>query len=136
MQKHSLRGSAAIVGTGLAGIGEAPGRTHLELLAEATAKALDDAGFRSLFRKSPVKRIGRDRFIRNVMIAIGNSGDATLAPAAQNALGDDSSLVRGAAAWALSRLLPRDQFATLASIHGANEADPDVRAEWSMAPAG
>ncbi|EKS29340.1 thiolase [Afipia felis] len=46
MQKHPLRGSAAIVGTGLAGIGEAPGRTHLELLAEATAKALDDAGLK------------------------------------------------------------------------------------------
>jgi epoxyqueuosine reductase len=111
-------------------------RDELKAPSLADMVALDDAGFRSLFRKSPVKRIGRDRFIRNVLIAIGNSGDATLVPAAHNALDDDSSLVRGAAAWALSRLLPRDQFATLASIHGANEADPEVRAEWSMAPAG
>jgi epoxyqueuosine reductase len=108
-------------------------RDELKAPRLADLAALDDTGFRTLFRKSPVKRIGRDRFIRNVMIAIGNSGDATLVSAAHNALNDDSSLVRGAAAWALSRLLPRDQFA---SIHGANEADPDVRAEWSMAPAG
>ena len=111
-------------------------RDELKAPHLADLAALDDTGFRNLFRKSPVKRIGRDRFIRNVMIAIGNSGDATLAAAVQRALDDDSSLVRGAAAWALSRLLPRDQFATLASIHGANEADPEVRAEWSMAPAG
>jgi epoxyqueuosine reductase len=111
-------------------------RNELKAPRLADLAALNDAGFRSLFRKSPVKRIGRDRFIRNVMIAIGNSGDTALAQAAQNALDDDSSLVRGAAAWALSQLLSRDQFATLASIHGANEADPEVRAEWSTAPAG
>ena len=62
--------------------------------------ALDHAGFRALFRKSPVKRIGRDRFLRNVMIAIGNSGDIGLAQSAQTALQDKSALVRGAAVWA------------------------------------
>src|SRR6202041_3051402 len=71
---------------------------------------LDDAGFRALFRKSPVKRIGRDRFIRNVLIAIGNSGDAELAAEAKALLADASPLVRGAAVWALGRLLPRTEF--------------------------
>ena len=65
---------------------------------------LDDAAFRALFAKSPVKRIGRDRFIRNVLIAIGNSGEPTLAPEAERLLTDPSPLVRGAAVWALGRL--------------------------------
>ena len=111
-------------------------RSELQAPRLSDLAALDDAAFRALFRKSPVKRIGRDRFIRNVMIAIGNSGDVSLVDAAQKALMDESSLVRGAAAWALSQLLPRDAFATLASIHGANEPDPEVRAEWVTAPAG
>ncbi len=67
---------------------------------------LDDANFRALFRKSAVKRTGRDRFVRNVLIAIGNSGDAALADEAENLLADPSPLVRGAAVWALSRLAP------------------------------
>jgi epoxyqueuosine reductase len=65
---------------------------------------LDDAGFRARFSGSPVKRIGRDRFLRNVMIAVGNSGDAALAPAARARLDDESELVREAAQWALRRL--------------------------------
>ncbi len=65
---------------------------------------LDDAGFRALFKKSPVKRIGRARFLRNVLIAIGNSGDAALAGDAERLLDDPSPLVRGAAIWALGRL--------------------------------
>jgi epoxyqueuosine reductase len=83
-----------------------------------------------LFRKSPVKRIGRDRFVRNVMIAIGNSGDAELAKPAQAALSDISALVRGAAVWALSRLLPAREFENLVHSHAAAEPDPQVRAEW------
>jgi epoxyqueuosine reductase len=67
---------------------------------------LDDAAFRQLFSKSPVKRIGRDRFVRNVLYAIGNSGDSALAPAAAERLQDGSDVVRDAAAWALSMLLP------------------------------
>jgi len=89
--------------------------------------ALDDAAFRALFRKSPVKRIGRDRFLRNVLIAIGNSGDAGLADAAQNALGDPSPLVRGAAVWALARLLPSADFKALAAA-GLSAA---VLRQWS-----
>ena len=74
------------------------------LLAELAR--LDDAAFRALFAKSPVKRIGRARFLRNVLIAIGNSGDAALAGEAERLLGDPSPLIRGAAVWALGRLEP------------------------------
>ena len=63
--------------------------------------------------RSPVKRIGRDRFVRNVLIAIGNSGDAALAAEAERLLDDPSPLVRGAAVWALGRLLPRETFAAI-----------------------
>ncbi len=94
---------------------------------------LDDAAFRELFRGSPVKRIGRDRFVRNVMIAIGNSADARLAPVAEARLADASPLVRAMAVWALSRLLPRAQFEVLAARHTQVETDPDVRLEWSTA---
>ncbi len=67
--------------------------------------ALDDAGFRRLFAGSPIKRIGRARFLRNVLIAIGNSGRAELQAAAVARLEDEDALVRGAAVWALSRLM-------------------------------
>ena len=86
-----------------------------------------------LFRKSPVKRSGRDRFVRNVMIAIGNSGEPALAPAAEARLDDDSPLVRGAAVWALSRLLPPDVLARLAAARRPVERDRDVRGEWHAA---
>lgn len=91
---------------------------------------LDDDAFRALFAKSPVKRIGRDRFMRNVLIAIGNSEDAALAVEAERLLDDASPLVRGAAVWALSQLLPSDAFAALAS-NAVDEPDPAVRAEWN-----
>ncbi|HEY9235533.1 MULTISPECIES: tRNA epoxyqueuosine(34) reductase QueG [Phenylobacterium] len=91
--------------------------------------ALDDPAFRALFSKSPVKRIGRDRFLRNVLYAIGNSADADLAPVAEIHLQDPSPLVRGAAVWALSRLLAPAAFTQLRAQ--TSEADPDVVAEWS-----
>ena len=92
--------------------------------------ALNDADFRSRFRKSPVKRIGRDRFLRNVMIAIGNSGDPALAASAQTALDDASPLVRGAATWALAQLLPQEEFDRLTRARAAAESDPQAREEW------
>lgn len=92
---------------------------------------LDDANFRALFRKSPVKRIGRDRFVRNVLIAIGNSGDAALAEEVERLLSDPSPLVRGAAVWALARLIPHERLAGLAAR--ASEADPAVVGEWAAA---
>jgi epoxyqueuosine reductase len=94
---------------------------------------LDDAAFRALFRKSPVKRIGRDRFVRNVLIAIGNSGDAALAPLAEARLSDESPLVRAMAVWALSMLALQSEFASLKARHANAEPDASVRAEWSLA---
>jgi epoxyqueuosine reductase len=91
---------------------------------------LDDESFRQQFSSSPVKRIGRDRFMRNVLLAIGNSADAGFAPLAEARLADASPLVRGAAVWALSQLLPRERFAEARSRVGANESDPTVVAEW------
>ena len=91
---------------------------------------LDDAEFRKLFSKSPVKRIGRDRFIRNVLIAIGNSNDSSLAKEAERLLADASPIVRGAAVWALSQLASPDDFAKLAA-NADEETDAAVRAEWS-----
>ena len=91
---------------------------------------LDDAAFRALFAKSPVKRIGRDRFIRNVLIAIGNSENRALAVEAECLLDDGSALVRGAAVWALSRLLEGAEFAARAADGLCVEPDESVRAEW------
>jgi epoxyqueuosine reductase len=91
---------------------------------------LDDARFRALFSKSAVKRIGRDRFVRNVLIAIGNSGEVTLAREAERLLDDPSPLVRGAAVWALRQLLSDQQIAPLASSRRVRESDPAVLEEW------
>jgi len=72
---------------------------------------LDGAGFRALFAKSPIKRVGRDRFVRNVLYAIGNSGDAGLAEVAQSLVDDPAAVVRDAATWALRRLSGADLIA-------------------------
>ena len=106
-------------------------RDELKAPALAELAALDDAAFRALFRKSPIKRIGRDRFLRNVMIAIGNSGDAALADCARTALDDGSPLVRGAATWALSQLLAKEDFDKLARHRTKTETDPAARNEWT-----
>lgn len=98
------------------------------LLAELAG--LDDASFRSYFAGSPVKRTGRDRFVRNVLIAVGNSGGAALAPVAKARLEDPSPLVRAMAVWALSRLLPAALFKQLRSERLPVESDGGVRAEW------
>ena len=110
-------------------------RDELRAPELAELAQLDDAAFRAHFSKSPVKRIGRDRFVRNVLIAIGNSKDAALAEAATGLLGDGSPLVRGAAVWALSQLLAREPFEAFASKAMATEADETVRVEWRQAGA-
>ncbi|MBB5517853.1 epoxyqueuosine reductase [Amphiplicatus metriothermophilus] len=107
-------------------------RKELSTPPLAALAALDDAAFRALFRGSPVKRTGRDRFVRNVMIAIGNSGDPTLAETARARLDDASPLVRGAAVWALCRLIGPTALADIRAGRG-NDPDPDVEAEWRMA---
>jgi epoxyqueuosine reductase len=107
-------------------------RTALRAPTLTELARLDDAAFRALFSKSPVKRTGRDRFVRNVLVAIGNSGDAALAGEAERLLDDASPLVRGAAIWALARLDPV-RFEALADSHGAREGDASVREEWKAA---
>ena len=99
----------------------------------ADLAALDDAAFRALFSKSPVKRIGRDRFVRNVLYAIGNSGDAALIGAARTLIDDPAPVVRGAAVWALSRLMDEAAFAALGAERLAGEADASVQVEWAGA---
>ena len=84
-------------------------RPRQDLTAPALADLvrLDDAAFRAMFSASPVKRIGRNRFIRNVLIAIGNAHDRALLPAAQSRLDDPDPVVRDAASWACAELTPR-----------------------------
>jgi epoxyqueuosine reductase len=96
---------------------------------------LDDAGFRTLFAKSAVKRIGRVRFVRNVLIAVGNSGEAGLAAEAESLLNDPAPLVRGAAIWALGRL-DRARLGNCAADRRAAETDAEVAAEWNAACGG
>jgi epoxyqueuosine reductase len=108
-------------------------RDQLRAPELADLARLDDAAFRALFAKSPVKRIGRNRFIRNVLVAIGNADDPVLALEAIRLLDDDSPLVRGAAVWALSQSLPREAFEAMASDRVGVERDSTVRAEWCRA---
>ena len=90
---------------------------------------LDDDAFRARFRSTPIKRTGRDRFLRNVLIAAGNSGDAALAPLIEARLEDPSPLVRAMAVWALARLSPQ-RFHMLRGARFPAEPDPAVRGEW------
>ena len=90
---------------------------------------LDDSEFRKLFARSPVKRTGRNRFVRNVLVAIGNSGAPNLIPAIKSRLSDESSLVRGAAIWALAQLDAGEAQKARERLQ-RNESDPTVLAEW------
>jgi epoxyqueuosine reductase len=107
-------------------------REQLRAPGLAELARLDDAAFRSLFAKSPVKRIGRDRFIRNVLIAIGNSNEPGLTVEAERLLDDPSPVVRGAAIWALSQLKGAAEFAAVASEAIRAENDETVRGEWQV----
>ena len=106
-------------------------RDALRAPALAELARLDDTQFRFLFAKTAIKRTGRDRFVRNVLIAIGNSGDPSFVDEAERLLDDASPLVRGAAVWALGKLLSREKFADLAQ----RKTDPDdsVQYEWAAA---
>ena len=105
-----------------------------DLVAPPLAKlaAMDEAEFRAFFSGNPIKRIGFSRFLRNVILAIGNSGDTDLAPLAARRIDHESGLVRGMAVWALSRLLSREDFLALAAGRG-QDPDPLVREEWERA---
>jgi epoxyqueuosine reductase len=92
---------------------------------------LDDAAFRALFSGSTIKRIGFDRFMRNVLIAAGNSGDPALAAPVMEKLVSPSALVRAMAVWALGRLVDREDLRTIEKRCRPNEPDPTVEAEWA-----
>ena len=92
---------------------------------------MDDAAFRERFSGSPVKRIGRDRFVRNVLVAIGNSGEPALAAVAERLLADPAPLVRGAAVWATARLVPAARMRQLRATYGDGELDQEVLGEWA-----
>lgn len=94
--------------------------------------SLDDAAFRTFFSGSPVKRIGRNRFIRNLLIAAGNSALPQLVEPCRRLLDDDAPEVRGMAVWALSRLTDRSAFEALRLSHRPQEQDPEVQAEWDF----
>ncbi len=106
-------------------------RAELQAPPLADLARLDDAGFRALFRKSPIKRIGRNRFLRNVLIALGNGGAD--AGAIEPHLDDPDPLVRGAAVWALGEVTHPDDFAPIAADRSSRERDPAVRREWQLA---
>jgi len=108
-------------------------RADLREPALADLLELDDAGFRAFFSGSPIKRIGRDRFVRNVLVAAGNSGDASLAAGVRALLDDASPLVRGAAIWALARLVPDTEYSKRAAAGLKTESDEAVRDEWRRA---
>ena len=105
-------------------------RADLNAPPLAELARLDDASFRSLFAGGPIKRIGRARFVRNVMIAIGNANNSALAKVAADRLDDDNSLVRGAAVWALARLTSQEELSSFASKHLRRETDGAVMEEW------
>jgi epoxyqueuosine reductase len=105
-------------------------RADLEAPPLAELARLDDASFRSLFAGGPIKRVGRARFVRNVMIAIGNSNDRSLAKVAEERLDDDNPLVRGAAVWALARLISREELSSFASERLRRESDATIIEEW------
>lgn len=97
---------------------------------------LDDRKFRALFSGSPVKRIGRDRFIRNCLMAAGNAGDEELLDPVRRLLCDHSPLVRGAAVWAFGELVEPDTFAVEKKRYLMTEKDAEVRREWQLAETG
>ena len=111
-------------------------RPEIDRPCLAMLAGLDDAAFRALFAGTAIKRTGRDRFVRNVLIAIGNSGDRTLIAAAAALLGDASPLVRAMAVWALSKLLPPEEFQAHFDMHSGSETDAGVLAEWKNATRG
>jgi epoxyqueuosine reductase len=108
-------------------------RDDLRAPAISDLLTLDEAAFRALFSGSPVKRIGRDRFMRNVLIAAGNSGDEKLVSSVKQLLDDRSPLVRGAAVWALSRLVATANLHHCLDRMLANETDGEVLKECEQA---
>ncbi|MBY0559727.1 MAG: tRNA epoxyqueuosine(34) reductase QueG [Hyphomicrobium sp.] len=94
--------------------------------------ALDDAAFRLRFAGTPIKRTGRDRVVRNTLIASGNSGDRSLLPLIEPLMEDNSALVRAMAIWASRRLASDAEIDALRKRYEAREHDAEVAAEWTL----
>ena len=92
---------------------------------------LDDESFRKKFSQSSIKRIGRDRFIRNVLIAIGNSKNSKFIGSVQPLLTDSSTIVRSMAVWALKKIMNNFDFDKIREIYLINENEKDVILEWN-----
>lgn len=92
---------------------------------------LDDAAFRARFSSTPIKRTGRDRVVRNALIAAGNSKDTSLLDDVERLLTDSSPLVRAMAVWALRQLGDTEAFSATRRRYLPRETDSDVRAEWT-----
>ena len=99
--------------------------------ALAALLQLDDQEFRQKFAGSPVRRVGQARFLRNLLVAAGNSGDVTLLPLIEMRLRHSDPLVRGIAVWALAQLVDAERYQIIRSEHSRGETDDDVRAEWA-----
>jgi epoxyqueuosine reductase len=96
----------------------------------AELATLDETAFRARFAGGPIKRLGHTRFLRNVLIAIGNSGNPALAASAESRLSHSSPLVRAMAIWALRRLVTPEVFADFERRLAPREADAAVIAEF------
>ncbi len=105
-------------------------RIELDLARLDDLAMLDDASFRKVFSGSPIKRVGRNYFIRNVLIAIGNSGNKKYVPMLIDKLSDASAHVRAMAVWALDQLCDKDEFSNLKNTHLTRESDANVIKEW------
>ncbi|MEM9706144.1 MAG: tRNA epoxyqueuosine(34) reductase QueG [Pseudomonadota bacterium] len=108
-------------------------REDLKSPSLAELAHLNDTEFRRRFSGSPVKRIKRNRFVRNVLIAIGNSGASELVETVLARLNDEAPIVRGAAVWALAQIAPADQVKEVAKRYAGREQDPTVKEEWGYA---
>ena len=108
-------------------------RRALTMVELSKYLTLEEASFRRLFAGTPVKRLGRDRFLRNVLIAAGNSCNESLSTFVEPLLYDPSPLVRAMAIWALGELRGTQAMAAIAPDYLDKETDADVRAEWAAA---
>jgi len=106
-------------------------REELKEPSLADLATLDEAGFRALFAASPVKRLGHARFLRNVLIALGNSGMPQLGHLGERHINDKEPLIRGAAVWAMRRLSTPEHIEELKLAFLPAETDMEVRAEWT-----
>jgi len=106
-------------------------RKQLDLPELAALAVMNENEFRKFFAGSPVKRLGHARFLRNVLIALGNSSDKDLLECAEARLQDANPVVRGAAIWAVRQLASKDRVALLAGRHAPAETDPEVAREWN-----